>query len=353
MEVIASSAIKIPGPVCLMIGNYDGVHLGHQAVINRAQNIAQEHGLKTAVLSFEPHPLKILAPDKAPQLLYTPAQKQTLLQFHGIDRYIIQHFDQAFSRLSPEQFVATLCQRIDFRFILAGFNFRFGHRRAGDIQTLKELAARYGFQVVALEACRNGSKPVSSSRIRQLVSRGDLIGAARLLNRPYFLEGSVASGAKLGKNLKSPTANIEPENELLPQFGVYATWSRLDGRWLRSITNIGTAPTMNRDKVVVETNLFGFEGTIYGKHLVVCFSEWLRPEKRFDSVEALRRQIQSDIQQRHALGDTFAPGLQYFLGSVRGTLWPLPVTLSSPPAASEPGWGLDSQNNSCLSRAPR
>lgn len=211
-----------------MVGNYDGIHLGHQAIINQAKELARSHNLKTAVLSFEPHPLKVLAPSRAPKLLHTLEQKRLLLDFYQVDYYVEQQFDEAFSKLSPEAFILHLRARIPFRFILVGFNFHFGHQRAGDFQTLETMGQRFGFQAIKQAAVNDESGPVSSSRIRALIKEGKTLEAARLLNRPYFLDGVVVPGAQIGRKLESPTANFVAANQLLPRFGVYASWARAE-----------------------------------------------------------------------------------------------------------------------------
>ncbi len=312
MEVINPEERKIDEPICLMIGNYDGIHLGHQSVIEKAGQLARKHGYKTAVLSFQPHPLKVLAPHKAPRLLHTDAQKRALLEYFGVDYYIVQRFDEAFSRISPGDFVAHLRDHVPFEYILVGFNFRFGHRRKGHLGTLQDLGRRLGFQVIEIEDHRHGNATVSSSRIRDMVRQGDLLAAARLLNRPYFLEGKVLRGANLGKALGTPTANLLPENELLPRFGVYASWARLDEYWHRAITNIGEAPTLDRGAIRVETNLFDFHGSLYGRHLLVCLGARLRSETRFENLETLKNQIHVDVANRLALEDTHPPDFRIF-----------------------------------------
>ncbi len=312
MKVIDSAEGKIKEPVCLMIGNYDGLHLGHQSIIAKARALGKEHGLKTAVLSFDPHPLKLLAPDKAPPLLHTPHQKELLLSHHGVDYYLIQNFDRAFSQLTPDAFLSKLHERVDFRFILVGFNFRFGFKRTGTIETLRALGPKFNFQPIVMEPCRVDGEVASSSRIRNLAARGDLVGAARLLDRPFFLEGEVVPGKRVGRTIHAPTANFEAPNELLPKFGVYASWCRVDGQWHRSITNIGRAPTIERGLPLVESQLFDFNDDLYGKSLLVCLGEFIRPEKRFPDLESLKTQIQNDVAARKSLPDIQPPPFHIF-----------------------------------------
>ena len=308
MDLITNESSPVSRPLCLMIGNFDGVHLGHQAIIARAQELAQDHNCATAVLSFQPHPLKVLSPAKAPRLLQTPAQKQALLAHHNVDYYIIHQFDEALYTLSPEAFVAQLKQKLNFQFLLVGFNFRFGHQRSGDTNTLKELEGKYGYETLVLPALRDQVGPISSSRIRKLVATGETLGAAALLGRPYFIEGVVGQGQQRGRQIQTRTAIIPATNELMPRFGVYASWCRLDGTtWVRAITNFGLAPTVARETALCETHLLDFDGELYGRHIVVTLGAFLRPEQKFENLDDLRQQIQIDVAQRNLLPDTQAP----------------------------------------------
>lgn len=301
-------------PVVLMIGNYDGVHRGHQAIIKRACEIAQARNLKTAVLSFQPHPLKVLRPEQAPELLQTPRQKASTLGHYGVDYYVEQEFDARFSQLSPMAFIEKLKHRVNFKHLLVGFNFRFGHNREGDGETLKSLSQSFNFEFEQIGAQEDSGEVISSSRIRGLLYQGNLDEANHLLGRPYFLEGMVRSGKALGRKIGAPTANTGIANELLPKFGVYATWTRMEGEWFRSISNLGLAPTVTEEKPMphLETHFLNFKGDLYDKDLLICFTHFIRPEKKFPSVEALRTQIQLDVQQRASFQDTEPPDFPYF-----------------------------------------
>ena len=307
MEVLTTGLPK-RGPFCLMLGNFDGVHVGHQAIIARAKAIADEEELRTAVLSFQPHPLKILAPEKAPKLLQTPSQKQRLLAHFGVDAYYPVCFDETMSKLSPDAFIEFLSGAIDFKHLLVGFNFRFGHQRRGDLEKLQALGKQFNFGLHAEDAVKDDQDTVSSSRIRDLVAHGNLTGAADLLGRPYLLEGEVTRGRQLGRTLAAPTANIRIANEMLPRFGVYATWVRLSGGgWFRGITNIGKAPTVSPDELRVETHIFEFSGDLYGQVLQLYFGAYLRAERKFDDLNALKQQIHRDFSQRLSLPDVDPP----------------------------------------------
>ena len=298
---------RIAEPVCLMIGNFDGVHLGHQAIIAQARALAERDECKTVVLSFEPHPLKVIAPHRAPLLLQTPSQKEVLLAAHDVDYYVIKTFDEELYTRSPEDFVAFLKERVNFKHLLVGFNFRFGHQRQGDTDTLLQLAETHGFQAHIIPAYQLQGKTVSSSRIRALITDGETEQAAELLGRPYFLEGVVALGKQLGRHLSTPTANFEVAVEQKPRYGVYASWCRVVDRWYRAITNFGVAPTLARGLARCETFLFDFEGSLYGQHLTVTLGRFLREETQFDNLADLKTQIACDVVQRGHLPDTQPP----------------------------------------------
>nr|WP_279382451.1 bifunctional riboflavin kinase/FAD synthetase [Acanthopleuribacter pedis] len=285
-------------PVVLMIGNFDGVHRGHQAMIQRARQKACELGAASAILSFQPHPLKVLAPDKAPKLLQTPLQKEALLKHYGLDYYVVKTFDRDFAKLSPRAFVANLCEHIHIRGLIVGFNFHFGFKREGDIHTLARLAPEFGFAFEHIEAQRCEAAPISSSRIRACIADGRIEEASALLGRPYFLQGQVVKGRRLGRTIDAPTANLVVYNELLPRFGVYASWARVRHAWYRAITNVGTNPTVGATGTRVETHLFDFSGDIYGEELVLCLGRFMRDERRFDNMKMLSEQIHKDFRTR-------------------------------------------------------
>lgn len=307
MDVWTNPA-KQDGPYCLIIGNFDGLHLGHQTIIAQARTLAKSVGCRVAVLSFQPHPLKILAPEKAPRLLQTPDQKQRLLAYYQVDAYLPLAFDRHMSRLPPRDFVEYLRENIDFKHLFVGFNFRFGFQRRGDIELLHEMASSFNFQLHAISAVNDKDGAISSSRIRRLVMAGDLVAVGDLLGRPYFLEGEVVKGRQLGRALAVPTANLLITSELVPANGVYATWARLqNGVWWRAITNIGQAPTVGDGRLGVETHLFDFCDDLYDQHLQLYFGAYLRPETRFKNLAVLKDQIHRDFEQRLAFSDHQPP----------------------------------------------
>lgn len=298
---------RLEKPAVVLLGNFDGVHLGHQAMIQRGKEIAQAQDLRLAVLSFEPHPLKVLAPEKAPKLLRTGTEKLQLLEHFGVDDYLPVTFDIPFSKLSPRAFVERLVDRVALRHLLVGYNFRFGYQRTGDGDTLRKLGRELDFELVQIPCREMDGESVSSSRVRLAVREGDMLLAQRLLNRPYFLQGVVGAGDQIGRELQARTANIHVDNELVPRHGVYATWAYFDGQWHRAVTNVGTTPTFNRQTLRVETHILDWSGDLYERHLWVSFGSFLRPERKFSGPAALQAQIQDDLSKRIALSDQDPP----------------------------------------------
>lgn len=311
--IVLDSAEKPNHGVCLMVGNYDGIHRGHQRIIDLVRMTAMNRGLKTAVLSFEPHPLKVLGHRRAPELIHSPLLKQAWLDYFGIDYYLVEQFTPDFARLEPSEFVLRLKQWVDFKVLLVGSEFRFGAERRGDTCLLRNLGLELGFELIEVDEVGDAQGSISSTRIRQLIADGRIEEAESLLGHPYFLEGHVGRGRRVGRKLGTPTANLVVANELIPKHGVYASWSWVGDAWLRSVTNIGTRPTFGPGAVCVETHVLGFSEQIYRRHLVVCLKRYLRGEHRFDGPQGLRLQIQKDIEQRRALNDTEPPALRFLL----------------------------------------
>jgi riboflavin kinase/FMN adenylyltransferase len=278
------------------IGNYDGVHFGHRQILKTLRKRAHDQKLKSVVLTFEPHPVTLLSPSVAPKRLNTREQKVELLSELGVDAVILQNFDLSFSKRTPEDFFQTnLIQDLQTKLILVGHDFTFGAKRKGTIETLEILAyaAKIGVEIVSAQF--KDKTLVSSTLIRKLVSEGNVTLAEHLLERPYFIDGTVVHGHKRGTALGIHTANLNSQNELLPLDGVYATLVEFKGKIYDSATNIGHNPTFHNVERSVETHLFSFAEEIYGKNLRLFFIERLRGEIQFASPEALIKQIQKDI----------------------------------------------------------
>ncbi len=287
----------------LAIGNFDGIHLGHQAILR--STVAQSnalHAVSTA-LTFDPSPQKVLRPESAPLRLSTNAQRMEWFNALGLDAVVVLPFTLELARLSPGEFVEQILLRdLHVKAVLVGENFRFGHKQAGDVKLLCELSTKHGFGVVIVPPVVYRGEVVSSTIIRREVAEGDVSHAARLLGRPFALTGEVVSGAGMGRRFTFPTLNLAAEQELLPARGVYITRACLDGetRSRRSVTNIGMRPTFNGSSLSVETHLLDVELETSPKRIEVRFWKRLREEKKFSGPEELRAQIASDIARANS-----------------------------------------------------
>ncbi|MDY0268686.1 bifunctional riboflavin kinase/FAD synthetase [Trichloromonas sp.] len=285
-----------PRETVLTIGNFDGVHLGHREIFRRVVRKARSVGGTATVLTFEPHPLKILAPERAPKLLNTQAEKELLIAASRIDLLVCLPFTEELSRLSAAEFVREiLVNRLAVRHLLVGYDYAFGRGRLGNIRFLQEQAREIGFTVEVLEPLAEHNVVYSSSLVRNMISAGDVAGVVRFLGRHYTLEGVVAHGVERGRKLGFPTANLVTEKELLPIPGVYAVKVRRGRVFYDGVLNIGWNPTFGNQEVTVEVHLLDFSGDLYGETLRVYFFERLRNEKRFPSVVELSQAIASDI----------------------------------------------------------
>ncbi|HSP44140.1 MAG TPA: bifunctional riboflavin kinase/FAD synthetase [Luteolibacter sp.] len=284
-------------PLHLALGVFDGLHLGHQAVVARAVAAAQNDGGLAGVLTFDPHPIRVIAPAKAPaSLLETLDHKACVCAGLGVHLIVPLHFDAAMARMEARDFIARLCAT-PVRTIAVGEDWRFGHRRAGDVALLHEAAARYGFRLEAVPPVMFDGDRISSTRIRQAIHDGNLDEAERMLGRRYSVTGTVVEGAKLGRQLGFPTANVHTGNLQLPPDGVWAVRA-IDpaGRRWNGAANLGTRPTVDGTKRLLEVHLIGFSGDLYGGSLEVVFEKQLRAERKFDGLEELRAQISTDVE---------------------------------------------------------
>ena len=302
MNVIHAAADLNPGPggVCLAIGVFDGVHLGHQCVIGRARQEARQHGAISVVVTFDRHPNAVVAPQNVPPLIYPLWKKLQVIAALGLDAACVIHFDKAFSEISGEQFIRGLAR--DFkamRAICVGETFMFGRRRSGDVALLKALGGELGFALHALPDVLLGGQPVSSTRIREAVRALQFDLAGQMLGRPYTLCGPVIAGARLGRKLGFPTANLDVAGTLVPPPGVYAADARWGGETRRAAVNIGRRPTMYSSEggLCVEAHLLDFAGDIYGQEIELTFLKKLREERQFPSAAALQAQIAQDVEE--------------------------------------------------------
>lgn len=284
--------------VCLALGFFDGVHLGHQQIIRQTITDARQHNDLALVITFDRHPNAVVAPDRVPPLIYPLAQKLRTIGTLGADAALLIHFDAAFSHQPGEEFIRSLARRFGhIRSICVGAHFVFGHQRGGNVALMQKLGAHLNFTVHGMAAVALDGKPVSSTRIREAIRSGKLDGASQMLGRAYSVAGPVISGDRLGRQLGFPTANLDPAGLALPPTGVYAAWALLDTQPHRAVVNIGHRPTLQNPTppLRLEAHLIDFSGDLYGRELELVFVEKLRDETRFDSLEELRGQIARDI----------------------------------------------------------
>jgi riboflavin kinase/FMN adenylyltransferase len=303
---IIRSLDKIPSdarPCALTIGNFDGVHLGHRQLLARVVDTAQANGWTPSLLTFHPHPTKIVAPERSPRLLSTPEQRFVWMAEAGIEQVFLLPFSREFSELTPEAFVRTvLIERMRARAIVVGDNFRFGNRQAGDVHRLEELGREYGFTTEVVHGVTLRGRTVSSTCLRQLIGSGKASTAWRMLGRPYSVEGEVVRGHGIGSRQTVPTLNLMTAAEILPANGVYVTCTHdLDDRrrW-ESITNVGTRPTFDGDTLTVETYLLSPLNGETPERIRVEFLYRLRDERRFASPDELKLQILRDVNRANS-----------------------------------------------------
>jgi riboflavin kinase/FMN adenylyltransferase len=280
------------------IGNFDGVHVGHQRLLDLARARATALGGQALVLTFDPHPAKVLAPRLAPPLISTAARKRELIAARGIDALIVERFDAETAAQPAERFVEeTLHAWLGVREVVVGYDFTYGQGRAGTTATLVAAAARLGFTVHVVPPVTVDGLVASSTKVRELLHEGNVAGARLLLGRDFDVDGVVGRGAARGRELGMPTANVESDNELLPHRGIYATRVSVEGgRFLPAATSLGTNPTFGPGhRTTLEAHLLDFSGDLYGKQVRVAFVAWLRGEERFASTEALVTQMRADL----------------------------------------------------------
>jgi riboflavin kinase/FMN adenylyltransferase len=298
------TTMSAPARSVVVPGNHDGVHIGHQALFAHARSIAAAEGLVVVALTFDPHPLRELAPDRAPMPLTTIARRVALLEAAGADRVEIARFDAAYAAQTAEEWVdAQLVRALAARALIVGPDFRFGRDRGGDLARLEELGRERGFVVdVAPEVRLPGTgERVSSTAVRSALMRGDVTHATALLGRPHSVDGVVVEGHKRGRTIGFPTANLAPDAILLPLDGVYAVRAQLaDGSVRDGVANLGTRPTFAAGRSL-EAHLFDFDGDLYGTRVSLAFVARIRDEQKFSGPEALVAQIRRDAETARAL----------------------------------------------------
>jgi riboflavin kinase/FMN adenylyltransferase len=279
------------------VGTFDGLHVGHQKILQSVRECARANGHRAAVITFDPHPMRVLHPDRAPLMIQTLSQRLAGFEQIGLDAALVLRFDQALSLVSPEEFIERiLVGGMRAGAILVGANFRFGHRGAGDVRLLSEFGKRDEFDVEIVPPVEVDGQIVSSTAIRGAVASGNVAGAIPLLGRAFSLTGEIRTGAGRGRTILFPTLNLSPEQELLPKLGVYATESAVGGKLYCSVTNVGTRPTFDGEGVMVESHLFGFIENVACGPMEVRFHARIRDEQKFSGADALRAQIARDIE---------------------------------------------------------
>ncbi len=306
MQILRSipELAQIPGPVFLAIGVFDGVHLGHQAVISTAARHAAEAGGTAVVVTFDPHPAKILRPEKSPRLLTATPHKISLIRGLGVSHLLVLRFDRELASTLPENFVRQLVESArPLREICVGQEWSFGKNRAGNLALLKKLGAELGFNVVGVEPVTSQEKIISSTAIRQAVETGDFAAARRMLGRDYTILGTVEEGKHLGRSLGFPTANLSAHSEQFPPNGVYAAEGLLNGKTVRGVVNLGVRPTVDDGSLqrVLEFHLFDFDRDLYGENVELRFLQYLRSEQKFENLAALRKQIARDVEAARSI----------------------------------------------------
>ena len=306
MEILhsISELAQLRGPLFLAIGVFDGVHRGHQAVISTSANHARPENGTPVVVTFDPHPEKILRPEAAPHLLTATQHKIALIRDIGVAHLLVIHFDKQFAATPPQDFVGQLITHSKpLREICVGHEWSFGKDRAGNLDLLKRLGARFNFNVVGIAPVKVNGAVVSSTAVRHAIEGGDFAKAAEMLGREYTILGTVGHGDNLGKKIGFPTANLSAHSEQFPPNGVYLAEARIADMLYHGVVNLGFRPTVSSGKSerVLEIHLLDFNREIYGDDVEVRFVQYLRPEKKFENVDALVRQIRLDISQAREL----------------------------------------------------
>lgn len=296
METLKRLDHPMEKPVALVLGNFDGFHKGHMTLLDKARAVAKDKQIHCAVFSFEPHPSFVLRHKDPVDLINTQREKEMVFEQLGMDYYFEFPFTMELAGLSPDEFIKDLLlNQVTPHTVIVGEDYRFGKKRIGTVETLVELGRKYGFEVVIMPKLVKGEKDISSTWIRQLIAEGNILQANQLIGRPFFVSGVVKHGAKIGRSIGFPTANLIPEPEkLLPPYGVYKSKVKLGDRYLLGMTYIGDRPTIDIEGTTVETNIFDFDEDIYDREIQVDLLDYIRGDIKFESLDALKEQIAID-----------------------------------------------------------
>lgn len=296
-EITDITTFTTQQPTVLTIGTFDGVHLGHQKIVERVVTTARQEGLLATVFTFFPHPRMVVQHDKGLKLIHTLEEKKQLLQQLGVDLLVVQPFNEAFAQLTAEEFVSTiLVQHLNVKKVIIGYDHRFGRNRTANIDDMRLFGEKYGFAVEEISVQEVDEVSVSSTKIREALNKGDVTTAEHYLGTPYSLTGRVVHGLKLGRTLGYPTANIQvtEEYKLIPKDGVYAVYSYIDGRKVYGMMSIGKNPTIEGKGASIEVYFFDFDGNLYDQKLTIEFVQYLREEQKFATIDLLKKQLQDD-----------------------------------------------------------
>lgn len=296
-EITDITTFTTQQPTVLTIGTFDGVHLGHQKIVERVVTTARQEGLLATVFTFFPHPRMVVQHDKGLKLIHTLEEKKQLLQQLGVDLLVVQPFNEAFAQLTAEEFVSSiLVQRLNVKKVIIGYDHRFGRNRTANIDDMRLFGKKYGFAVEEISVQEVDEVSVSSTKIREALNKGDVTTAEHYLGTPYSLTGRVVHGLKLGRTLGYPTANIQVTGDykLIPKDGVYAVYSYIDGRKVYGMMSIGKNPTIEGKGASIEVYFFDFNGDLYNQKLTIEFVQYLREEQKFATIDLLKKQLQDD-----------------------------------------------------------
>ena len=296
-EITDITTFTTQQPTVLTIGTFDGVHLGHQKIIERVVATARQEGLLATIFTFFPHPRMVVQHDKSLKLIHTLEEKKQLLQRLGVDLLVVQPFNEAFAQLTAEEFVSTiLVQHLNVKKVIIGYDHRFGRNRTANINDMRLFGEKYGFAVEEISVQEVDEVSVSSTKIREALNKGDVTTAKHYLGTPYSLTGTVVHGLKLGRTLGYPTANIQvtEDYKLIPKDGVYAVYSYIGERKVYGMMSIGKNPTIEGKGASIEVYFFDFNGDLYDRELTIYFVKYLREERKFSSVALLKKQLQDD-----------------------------------------------------------
>ena len=296
-EITDITTFTTQQPTVLTIGTFDGVHLGHQKIVERVVTIARQEGLLATVFTFFPHPRMVVQHDKGLKLIHTSEEKKQLLQQLGVDLLVVQPFNEAFAQLSAEEFVSTiLVQRLNVKKVIIGYDHRFGRNRTANIDDMRLFGEKYGFAVEEISVQEVDEVSVSSTKIREALNKGDVTTAEHYLGTPYSLTGRVVHGLKLGRTLGYPTANIQvtKDYKLIPKDGVYVVYTYIGGQKIYGMMSIGKNPTIEGKGASIEVYFFDFNGDLYDQKLTIEFVQYLREEQKFATIDLLKKQLQDD-----------------------------------------------------------